>query len=405
MPSAILQISSGEHTGQTFLLEGPMTIGRDTGSQIRINDPSISRKHATIEQRDGVFYIVDLGSHNGTRLNGLPVTESPLPDSCKLHFGSVLAEFNVISAEASVPATVPAESAEDSDWQSLPPGGVMDDIFRPPGSLDEIDEREARRKAERRKKIFDIAYAAGMVLIVVGGLLIYLSIGRSGGIVQQSIIVSKYSKAAGQYKGERLIPYRGRGKFEGIRILDEGIADVTPDEQYWWLLNVRGKEVGQTKAYLTSATGEVLSILTIIVRGEPEDHQAQRIDLPDEELVRQARQLVKQADILASRNGSPWQALQLYKKAITLCKRVRPVPEIQSQARQKARKLNSLIDRKAEELKRIAHANKSKPPVAVKYLNDILRLIPDPEDKRHQRAKIIIYRDYAEMTRKPLRRR
>ena len=41
----------------------------------------------------------------------------------------------------------------------------------------------------------------------------------------------------------------------------------------------------------------------------------------------------------------------------------------------------------------------------MKYLNDILLLIPDPEDKRHQRAKIIIYKDYAAMTRKPLKRR
>jgi len=390
-------------------MESPMTIGRDTGSQIRINEPSISRRHATIEQRDGVFYVIDLSSQNGTRLDGLPVTESPLPDSCKLHFGSVLAEFNLISAEASALATVPvpAEPVEDSDWQSIPSDGqgVMDDIFRPPGSLDEIDEREAQKKAEKQKKIFDIAYVAALIVIVVGGLLVYLSIGKSGGIVQQSVIVSKYSKAAGEYKGERLIRYRGRGRFEGIKVLDEGIAGVTPDEDYWWLLNVRGNEVGQTKAYLTSSTGEVLSVLTIIVRGELEEYELPRIHLPDEELVRQARQLVKQADNLRSRNGSPWQALQLYRKAIALCKLVRPAPEIQSEARQKARKLDGFIRDKAEDLKQIARANKNKPPVAVKYLNDILLLIPDPEDKRHQRAKIIIYKDYAAMTRKPLKRR
>ena len=95
MVSGILQILTGEHAGRTFLLEGKMVVGRDAGSAIRINDRSISRKHAALEQRDDGFYVVDLGSQNGTLLNDAPVTESILPGACKLQFGTIQADVAI----------------------------------------------------------------------------------------------------------------------------------------------------------------------------------------------------------------------------------------------------------------------------------------------------------------------
>jgi len=46
-------------------------IGRGKqASGLTIKDPNISRCHATIEQHDGVYYLVDMGSTNGTVVNG-----------------------------------------------------------------------------------------------------------------------------------------------------------------------------------------------------------------------------------------------------------------------------------------------------------------------------------------------
>ncbi|NQT20814.1 MAG: FHA domain-containing protein [Planctomycetes bacterium] len=411
MATAILQITSGEHVGQTFLLEGPMTIGRDTGAQIRINDRSISRKHARIEQRNGSFHVVDLDSQNGTRLDGSPVTESPLPDTCRLQFGAIEAEFNVVSGEAAQAAMLPVPAAasgrpdDDSGWQSIPTDGqaVLDDIFRPPDSLDEIDKRAAKQKAEMQEKIANLAYIAVMILIVVGGVLLFMAIGNESSIPRQAISLNKYAKFQGEYRGERLVPYRGKGKFSYIHVEDESIAQVTIDSEYSWLLCVKGMEIGVTKVRFMSSRHKVIAFLTVVVMGEKPEPRETRGSMSDEDRMRDATLKVDQADIL--RADSPGQALTLYRQAEKLCRSMRPQPALYSQARQKARATDNQIEIKHEELKRQAKQNQNHPPAAVKYLNDICRLIPDVEDKRHQRAKIIIHAFYPEMTYKQMRQR
>jgi len=62
---------SGPTPGKVFPLEGTnLTIGRDTGHAISINDAEISRKHAKMELRGSSYVIQDLGSTNGTFVNG-----------------------------------------------------------------------------------------------------------------------------------------------------------------------------------------------------------------------------------------------------------------------------------------------------------------------------------------------
>ncbi|MHB1930405.1 MAG: FhaA domain-containing protein [Acidimicrobiales bacterium] len=53
---------------------GAATIGRLPECTIVLADGNVSRRHAKIRQADGGWVIVDLGSTNGTRLNGFPVT-------------------------------------------------------------------------------------------------------------------------------------------------------------------------------------------------------------------------------------------------------------------------------------------------------------------------------------------
>ncbi|MGW7090966.1 FHA domain-containing protein [Streptomyces sp. NPDC054874] len=54
-------------------------IGRDAGNDLVIDDLVVSRHHAELRaQADGAYEIVDLGSHNGTFLNGQPVTRGPV---------------------------------------------------------------------------------------------------------------------------------------------------------------------------------------------------------------------------------------------------------------------------------------------------------------------------------------
>ena len=50
-----------------------ITIGRDLTCTVQLDSPYVSRYHARIERRDNVAALIDLGSRNGSQLNGLPV--------------------------------------------------------------------------------------------------------------------------------------------------------------------------------------------------------------------------------------------------------------------------------------------------------------------------------------------
>ena len=66
-----LIMRSGPTPGAAFMLEGDqITIGRDPTNSITINDAEISRRHARLSYQGGKYVLEDLGSTNGTFVNG-----------------------------------------------------------------------------------------------------------------------------------------------------------------------------------------------------------------------------------------------------------------------------------------------------------------------------------------------
>ncbi len=66
-----LIMRSGPTPGAAFALEGDqMTIGRDSTNEIVINDAEVSRRHARLTFQGGKYVLEDLGSTNGTFVNG-----------------------------------------------------------------------------------------------------------------------------------------------------------------------------------------------------------------------------------------------------------------------------------------------------------------------------------------------
>lgn len=61
---------------RTLRLRPPFEVGRDSGTELVLRDPEVSRRHARFESQQGVVYVDDLKSRNGTFLNGRRVTEA-----------------------------------------------------------------------------------------------------------------------------------------------------------------------------------------------------------------------------------------------------------------------------------------------------------------------------------------
>lgn len=98
---ADLTISSPSGTTQKFSLSRiKTTIGRSVRNDICIPDAFASRLHAEIRQEPDGYWLHDLGSANGTRLNGLQVKEpEKLSDGYEIRIGENLIVFREVKAE------------------------------------------------------------------------------------------------------------------------------------------------------------------------------------------------------------------------------------------------------------------------------------------------------------------
>jgi DNA-binding winged helix-turn-helix (wHTH) protein len=77
------------------LATGENIVGRDEAASIRLDDPMVSRRHARIVVSAAGAVIEDLGSKNGTFIDGQPIAAGPTPlrDGIRLAFGTVLAIY------------------------------------------------------------------------------------------------------------------------------------------------------------------------------------------------------------------------------------------------------------------------------------------------------------------------
>lgn len=82
----VLAVGQTPYTvGQQFPVRSPMLLGRDPASEIPVEDEFVSGQHLKLASRGGQWLAEDLGSTNGTRLNG-----TRLQGSAALKHGDIL---------------------------------------------------------------------------------------------------------------------------------------------------------------------------------------------------------------------------------------------------------------------------------------------------------------------------
>lgn len=81
------------------ITQSVLKIGRNSENNVILNDPSISRFHAEIRPQNGSFYVVDLGSKNGTIVNGERTKERKLAHGDRIQLGSNPAQALLFALE------------------------------------------------------------------------------------------------------------------------------------------------------------------------------------------------------------------------------------------------------------------------------------------------------------------
>jgi hypothetical protein len=115
-----LYVLSGPDVGRSFSVRPGDTLGRSPERILTLRHPSVSRVHAHLEERDGTWYVVDDGSHNGTWVGGERVQRAALPDAAEFALGEILLRFRLDEPPAA-PPPAPGPSIEDEILLEGPP--------------------------------------------------------------------------------------------------------------------------------------------------------------------------------------------------------------------------------------------------------------------------------------------
>jgi pSer/pThr/pTyr-binding forkhead associated (FHA) protein len=110
-PTATLVVRQGPQAGMSFPLTGnQIVIGREEGTDVALQDPEASRRHALVSWQGGQFVIEDLGSTNGTFVNGVQITApQALNPGDSVGVGQTALVFHI--AEAQVREGAPPQPA------------------------------------------------------------------------------------------------------------------------------------------------------------------------------------------------------------------------------------------------------------------------------------------------------
>lgn len=98
-PFAVLRVLAREGHAREVALDGsPLTIGRARDNRLVLDDVRVSRHHARISGRRGALVLTDLGSTNGSRVNGLVVDEVVLGEGDRIVVGDTVLVIEPVEA-------------------------------------------------------------------------------------------------------------------------------------------------------------------------------------------------------------------------------------------------------------------------------------------------------------------
>jgi DNA-binding NtrC family response regulator len=113
----VLTVITGPDQGRTFALDGSQParplLGQGPTCELRLTDRTVSRRHAALDVESGRVRVGDLGSKNGTRVNGVKIVEAWARDGDTIQVGSTLVRLD------SVPSGLKVALSTATSWGRL----------------------------------------------------------------------------------------------------------------------------------------------------------------------------------------------------------------------------------------------------------------------------------------------
>lgn len=379
--------------GQEFPLVGGMgTVGRGPECAVQIDQTSVSRNHARVEEAGGRFMVRDLGSRNGIKINGLELPEAELRSGDVLTVGEVELRFDLVPAQgaAAPESPPPAVAAPPIEAGTRPLTGM--DIMaaaREGGPVGPVVEGRAGAEESETGPVaglnFRLIFAVVFGLtLAVGGAILGLRVLRGGGPrgpVRGQVLLRVGDRRWWGYSKQQY----GEFTAHNLSLAEEEVADVRkcgPAEMI-----VTGKAGGEVTAAIVTNRGRRLE-LRIIVRGRAPDPLAELIeaDLSEDERRNKGEQFVSNG--LLIQEQSPYLAMKEYEKAMAVLNPLRQKGAAYLRAKQLKETTSAAIDARWDKLSSEAGLALSRAEYSrgVDLFDTALALIPDPSDPRHQKA-------------------
>jgi pSer/pThr/pTyr-binding forkhead associated (FHA) protein len=162
MPKLILTTESQGRLSYD-LTEALITIGRAADNIIVIDDPSISSRHAQLELSGELYRLKDLDSTNGTRVNGVPITETVLRFDDRIRLGGVEARF-----EPDAHGSQPLPALEQIEVKPAETSAAPVDFAN-------ASPFPRRSKDRDRARIAILALAAASIFVFLGSMIAVLT--------------------------------------------------------------------------------------------------------------------------------------------------------------------------------------------------------------------------------------
>ncbi|WP_420629525.1 FHA domain-containing protein [Candidatus Leptofilum sp.] len=185
---ARLVVEQGPEPDKTFTVgNAPQTIGRSANNGIVINDAEISRRHAQLTPQADSYVLEDLGSTNGTFVNGLRLEQpTMLNHGDSVEFGDTV---QLRFWAAGMPSEVIYNPADDVVTPALPPEPVpayaqpadlLEPTPAPPPTFDEFDEPETAVSPNRNRILIGCGCLLVLACVLCVGTVFFLDSYQQG---------------------------------------------------------------------------------------------------------------------------------------------------------------------------------------------------------------------------------